>query len=68
MEFLIEKGADIEAMNALNNRPLHYAAKMGNVEVATVLLGNEDDREGICYCRKKIKGYLRYLSHARDFC
>ena len=38
MEYLIEKGADIEAMNARNNRPLHYAAKMGNVEVATVLI------------------------------
>ena len=39
MELLIEKGADIEAVNAHKNRPLHFAANMGNVEVATVLIG-----------------------------
>ena len=58
MQYLIENGADIEAMNARNNRPLHYAAKMGNVDVATVLIGKH-----VCMCKR---AFLRVCVYARE--
>jgi len=42
---LIEKGANINAMNKNNNTPLIVASKKGNLDIVKILIENEADKE-----------------------
>lgn len=49
---LLNKGADVQALDQDNNTALHYASLAGNADVVTLLLQKNADVDawGACYC------------------
>jgi ankyrin repeat protein len=48
VEFLIERGADVNISNEASAAPLEYAVRSGHAEIAKILLDNGADVEGKC--------------------
>ena len=49
LQLLLEKGFDINGKSTLDDRPLHIAAREGNIEIAKILLDNGADLDLIWY-------------------